>query len=195
MNTYKKEELEELIFKKNLSYEEIGKMFGITGAGIKKAAKSLGISLPIRKKFSKDFIPHNKGNRKVLFCINCEKELNSGSKKYCSNKCQGEFKSKKFYKDFLENNNKYCNIAYCLRPLKPYFLLEQNHKCNICGIDNVWNGKELIFVLDHIDGNAANNKRVNLRLICSNCDSQLDTYKSKNKNSARKERYLKQYKN
>ena len=48
-----------------------------------------------------------------------------------------------------------------------------------------WNGKQLIFVLDHIDGNADNNNRDNLRLICPNCDSQLDTFKSKNKKSAR----------
>ena len=33
-----------------------------------------------------------------------------------------------------------------------------------------------------IDGD---NVRSNLRLICPNCDSQLDTYKSKNKNGAR----------
>jgi hypothetical protein len=33
--------------------------------------------------------------------------------------------------------------------------------------------------------------RNNLRLVCHNCDSQLDTYKSKNKNSARKKRYIK----
>lgn len=39
--------------------------------------------------------------------------------------------------------------------------------------------------MDHIDGNAANNFRNNYRAICSNCDSQLDTYKSKNKNGAR----------
>lgn len=45
------------------------------------------------------------------------------------------------------------------------------------------------FVLDHINGNAANNTRENLRLICHNCDSQLPTYKSKNKNSARIKRY------
>ena len=44
-----------------------------------------------------------------------------------------------------------------------------------------WNNKELHFILDHIDGDATNNTRNNLRLICPNCDSQLDTYKSKNK--------------
>lgn len=49
----------------------------------------------------------------------------------------------------------------------------------------LWNNKTLNFILDHIDGNAANNHKENLRLICPNCDSQLDTYKSKNKNSAR----------
>lgn len=36
----------------------------------------------------------------------------------------------------------------------------------------------------HIDGDASNNFRDNLRLVCPNCDSQLDTYKSRNKNSA-----------
>lgn len=52
----------------------------------------------------------------------------------------------------------------------------------------MWNNKELKFILDHIDGNASNSCRENLRLICPNCDSQLDTYKSKNKNSARNAR-------
>lgn len=46
-------------------------------------------------------------------------------------------------------------------------------------------GKPLVFIVDHIDGKASNNRRDNLRCICPNCDSQSDTYKSKNKNSDR----------
>lgn len=34
-------------------------------------------------------------------------------------------------------------------------------------------------------GHTNNNDRTNFRLICPNCDAQLNTYKSKNKNSDR----------
>ena len=75
-----------------------------------------------------------------------------------------------------------------MQQYKKYFLEEQNHKCAICGCSDNWNGKELVFVLDHIDGNSDNNNRDNLRLVCHNCDAQLPTYKSKNKNSTRTSR-------
>ena len=74
---------------------------------------------------------------------------------------------------------------YSPRIFKKDIIEEQGGKCAICGMDNEWNGKPLVFVIDHIDGNASNNTRENLRCVCPNCDSQLPTYKSKNKNGAR----------
>ena len=58
-------------------------------------------------------------------------------------------------------------------------------ECSICGMGSSWNGKNLVLVLDHIDGDASNNNSANIRFVCPNCDSQLDTFKSKNKKSAR----------
>ena len=72
--------------------------------------------------------------------------------------------------------------------IRDYILEEQQHKCAICGISDIWNDKELHFILDHINGDASISCRKNLRLICPNCDSQLDTFKSRNKNSARNAR-------
>lgn len=70
---------------------------------------------------------------------------------------------------------------YSPRNFKNDIINEQGGKCAICGCSQEHNGKPLVFIIDHIDGHASNNKRDNLRCICPNCDSQLDTYKSKNK--------------
>lgn len=194
---YKKEDLESLIFVENKSYLEIGRMYGVSDTYIKKVCNRLGIKLKKRKNFPDNFTPHNKGKGREVICKNCGDKVKTswGKQIYCSFDCSVEHKKKTKYRDYLDNQEKYCNVTTGISWLKKYFLEDQNNKCDICGIGNVWNDKPLIFVMDHIDGNAGNNKRDNLRLVCHNCDSQLDTYKSKNKNSARKERYLLNYKN
>jgi hypothetical protein len=191
---YIKEELEDLIFNQKLSYIQIGKIYGVSDTYIKKVAQKLGIVLIKRAIFPDGWKPANYNSRKIIYCLNCNQECDFYSKKYCSAKCQQNYQSNLKYKDFIENNDKYCREDYSPTRFKKRFLLEQNNKCSICEIEPKWNNKDLVFILDHIDGNAANNKRENLRLVCPNCDSQLDTYKSKNKNSARKQRYLNQRK-
>jgi hypothetical protein len=53
-------------------------------------------------------------------------------------------------------------------------------RCEICGVTE-WNGKELSFQLEHIDGNCYNHTFDNLMIICPNCHSQTDTYCGRNK--------------
>jgi hypothetical protein len=69
--------------------------------------------------------------------------------------------------------------------IRDYIRRDQRGRCAICTIWREWNGHPLNFVLDHIDGDATNNRRENLRLICPNCDSQLPTFKSRNMGKGR----------
>jgi len=69
--------------------------------------------------------------------------------------------------------------------VRDHILADQAGLCALCTNAAEWNGLPLALVLDHIDGNADNNGRDNLRLICPNCDSQLPTFKSRNRGSGR----------
>lgn len=193
---YDKLELEDLIFNQKLSYREIGRRYGVSDTYIKKICNRLGIPLGKRSIFPDGWKPHNSGKVKTKCCKNCDKNFITTyeTAKFCSKECEVEYKSIEKYKHYLENQEFYCDSKKQLRFVKKHILKEQNNCCDICGNKNEWNNKSIVFILDHVDGNAANNRKENLRLICPNCDSQLDTYKSKNKNSARKERYLLNYK-
>lgn len=128
---------------------------------------------------------------KNTFCKECSKLIYSTSRSGmcvdCYNKTRKEAKIEKW----LKTGDTNCKVSSTIRGcIREYILDRQENKCSICGIINEWNGKRLNFVLDHIDGDASNNMQDNLRLICPNCDSQLPTFKSRNKNSARSHRRL-----
>jgi hypothetical protein len=53
--------------------------------------------------------------------------------------------------------------------------------CALCGLGPKWQGKPLVLVLDHINGNRADCRLENLRLLCPNCNSQQPTFAGKNK--------------
>lgn len=80
------------------------------------------------------------------------------------------------------------------RARKDFIVRGRGWQCEICRL-TTWLEKPIPLELDHIDGNADNNTRDNLRLVCANCHAQTETYKAQNKFSGslrqlmRRERY------
>jgi hypothetical protein len=50
------------------------------------------------------------------------------------------------------------------------------NKCSECGQEPEWKGKNLVMVLDHINGIRNDNRFENLRMLCPNCNSQQSTF-------------------
>ena len=75
------------------------------------------------------------------------------------------------------------NSTYARNCLKKRILLDNliDYKCSICDIGPEWMGKPMPLILDHINGINNDNRFENLRFVCGHCDSQLETYKSKNR--------------
>lgn len=114
-------------------------------------------------------------------CKNCGNEVSKISSIFCSTQCSADFKFKESCEKIIKSNG----IGFDSRALKRFLLYKYGNKCSICGMHE-WMGKEIPIVIDHINGRASENNLDNVRLVCANCDAQLPTYKSKNKNSDRK---------
>lgn len=48
--------------------------------------------------------------------------------------------------------------------------------CEMCGQDEVWRGKPMAMILDHINGVRDDHRLENLRMVCPNCAATLDTH-------------------
>ena len=80
---------------------------------------------------------------------------------------------RRFYGKYRQENNlpERCDIEGC-----------EFHSGHL-----VWNEKSIRMILDHVNGNSRENSPWNLRLVCPNCNSQLNTHGGRNKNRIQNE--------
>jgi hypothetical protein len=125
----------------------------------------------------------------VGFCLCCGTKLNNHHL-HCSYKCRQ-------YNDYLIYINKWklglvdgrSGKASISRHIKHYLFEKYNNSCQKCGwgIRNEYTDN-IPLEIHHIDGDYTNNKENNLELLCPNCHSLTDNYKSRNKNNKRTHR-------
>lgn len=129
----------------------------------------------------------------TFICLNCGKEVPNpkyNKRKYCSHACQMEYQQKEWINKWLSGeisgvseNDHWDNIPDRIRN---YLFEKYNNKCSVCGWGetNPFTGR-IPLEVEHIDGNAKNNRPENLTLLCPNCHSLTATYRGANRGKGR----------
>lgn len=134
----------------------------------------------------------------VRQCSNCSKSFtrapsSSSNSKCCSDECRLAYAWQQKHDKVIQDNGWSSNVQNST--IRRWFIKFHGNNCMLCGLnaDN-WQGKPITLIVDHINGDCQNQSLDNLRLVCPNCDSQLDTYKAKNKGRSTRGYHIVQHK-
>lgn len=122
-------------------------------------------------------------------CLNCNGHVRRSASTYCSLKCQMDHKYRHYiqrWKQGLETGNIGITTKVIASPLRRYLREKFKNHCSKCS----WSSQHSItghvpLEINHIDGNAENNKESNLELLCPNCHSLTPNFRNLNKGNGR----------
>jgi len=56
----------------------------------------------------------------------------------------------------------------------------KDRRCELCGQGELWHGRRMSLILDHVNGVHDDNRLENLRIVCANCNATLETHCGRN---------------
>lgn len=127
------------------------------------------------------------------YCLNCGEKIKYNAK-YCSHKCQLEYQQKQWEEKWFSGEvTGGLNSAWksTSKRIRTYLFRKYDNKCAKCGWGemNPFTGN-IPLEVEHIDGNANNNRPENLILLCPNCHSLTSTYRGANKGHGRPKTWI-----
>jgi hypothetical protein len=57
----------------------------------------------------------------------------------------------------------------------------KTRRCELCGQGELWRGRRMTLILDHVNGVSDDNRLENLRIVCPNCAATFETHCGRNK--------------
>ena len=93
-------------------------------------------------------------------CLSCGKEICKQNKSGYCRECLIKINRQNKIQKWLDTGDTSCGVDTTIRgAIREYILNQQENKCAICNMPNIWNNIELKFILDHIDGEEPETKQ------------------------------------
>ena len=128
-----------------------------------------------------------------FYCLNCGKELQKGQKKYCSIQCQADYQYKQYIQKWRNKEESGLIGKYKLSShVRKFMLQKANYQCEQCGWHEINPFTNLVpLEIHHKDGNYENSYEDNLIVLCPNCHSLTNNFRSRGKSRSDREKYTK----